>query len=200
MADRAAIPILLLAAGASRRMGGPDKLLIRIGGESLLRARARAALGGGPGPVLVTLPPGCPERRAALAGLDVTPVEVPDAQDGMAASLRAGIAALPAGAFAALILLADTPAITPADIGAVAAAFDPADPRPVRGAEPDGRPGHPVLLPARLFGPLARLRGDIGARHLLAAEDAVFVTLPEGHATTDLDTPEDLERWRRDHP
>jgi molybdenum cofactor cytidylyltransferase len=191
------IPILILAAGASRRMGGRDKLVETVDGAAMLRGRAEVAIAARLGPVFVTLPPDRPARARALDGLDVTPVPVRGAAEGMAASLRAGIAALPPDAPAVLILLADTPAITAADLRAVAAAFDAADPQPARGAEPDGTPGHPVLLPARLFPALARLTGDAGARSLLVGEAVRLVGLPRGHATTDIDTVEALAQWRR---
>jgi molybdenum cofactor cytidylyltransferase len=192
-----AVAILILAAGASRRMRGADKLLARIDGEAMLRGRAVVALAAGLGPVLVTLPPDRPERARALDGLAVTPVAVPDAAEGMAASLRAGIAALAPDAPGVLILPADMPAITAADLRAVAATFDPADPRPARGADPDGTPGHPVLLPRALFGAAAGLSGDTGARGLLAGTPPSLVPLPPGHATTDIDTPEALATWMR---
>lgn len=192
------VPILILAAGASSRMGGLDKLVEPVaGGVPLLRDRAETALATGQ-PVLVALPPEieAPARRAAVAGLAVTTLSVPDAGKGLSASLRAGIAALPPGARGVVIVLADMPEITAEDIAAVIGAFD--GDHVARGCDARGKPGHPVLLPASMFGDLAALSGDQGARDVLAGlRDVRLVPLPGHHAHTDLDTREDWERWRR---
>ena len=100
-----------------------------------------------------------------------------------------------------LVLLADLPEIEAADLGALTAAFlaDPAAPV-LRATSAAGVPGHPVILPRRLFHRVAQLRGDAGARELIGAEAAAgrlrLVPLPGARAVTDLDTPEDWARWR----
>lgn len=176
-------------------MRGGDKLLEEVGGEPLLARLARAGLAAGL-TVIVTLPdPGHPRARA-LAGLDVIRVPVPDAAEGMAASLRAGLAACPEGAAGLMILPADMPEIDAGDLATLAAAFaeDPA--RVLRATGEDGTPGHPVVFPRRLFPALAGLRGDEGARSILKGEDVRLLALPGRHALTDLDTPEDWAAWR----
>lgn len=188
----AEIALLLLAAGAAQRMRGRDKLLEEVGGMALLRGRALACLEAGLGPVLVTLPPGAGARHAALAGLAVTPVEVARAAEGMGASLAAGAAAVPPGMAGVMVLPADMPEITAADLRAVAAGFDGT--RALRGTGADGTPGHPVIFPATALPALAALTGDRGARDLAAG--ARPVALPGRHALTDLDTPEDWAAWR----
>jgi len=190
------VPILVLAAGASSRMRGRDKLLEDVGGQPLLRDRLNTALCCGQ-PVFVTLPAAekAPDRWAAVPGGDVTPVAVEMAQDGMAASLVAGLSALPHTAQGVVILLADMPDITANDLRAVLAAFD--GQTAVRGLGTSGKPGHPVVLPSHRFKALMALTGDQGARGMLAAaDDVVMVPLPGNHAETDLDTPEDWARWR----
>lgn len=195
----AGVATLLLAAGASSRMRGGDKLLEEVAGLPLLGHMARQALAVG-GPVLVTLPPDRPARAAALDGLAVTRVTVPDAAEGgMAASIRAGVTALPPGVAAVLVLLADLPEITGADLRAMVAAWAAAPDAPVlRACAADGRPGHPVIFPARLFPALRGLTGDSGARDLLRAEAAAvrLFPLPGARAVTDLDTPEAWAEWR----
>ncbi len=190
------IVILLLAAGGSTRMRGADKLLEEIDGEPLLRRHARAMAGLGL-PVIVTLPPRPSGRRDALEDLDVQMVEVADAASGMAASIRAGVRAA-VDASGLVLLPADMPDITSGDVQRVIGVFAAEDGgRIVRGTTPDGVPGHPVIFPARCFAALSALTGDIGARRVLQGEDVVEVALPENHALTDLDTPEDWAAWRR---
>lgn len=191
------IPILIPAAGASRRMRGADKLLEVVSGVALLRHQALSALETG-APVIVTLPHDRPARHQCLSGLPVQIVMVPDPTEGMAASIRAGIGAVPDAACAVMILLADMPDITGADLAAMLAAFrnDPAAPI-LRACAADGTPGHPVIFPRRHFGALAALTGDAGARALLAhAPDLRAFPLPGTRATTDLDTPEAWAAWR----
>ncbi len=190
------IAILLLAAGSSSRMRGADKMLEPVAGEPVLRRQARTALGAA-GPVLVAVPPGRPPRMQALEGLDVIRVEVADADAGMAASIRAGVAALPTHVSGVAILPADMPEITGDDLRLIGAAFCKAGmTQIVRATAQDGKPGHPVVFPMRLFPALLALRGDMGARPVLDGEDIVNVPLPAQHALTDLDTPEDWAAWR----
>ena len=192
------VPILILAAGASTRMRGRDKLLEPVGTEPLLRRVAKVALTSGQS-VLVALPPGAALRRAALAGLPLELLTVADASTGMAASIRAGVAALPATATALLLMLADMPDIGPSDIKALLDAHDPTPDAPIlRAAGAGGEPGHPVLFPARYFPQLRQLTGDTGARTILSdpAAPVHLIPLPGAHAVTDLDTPEDWDRWR----
>ncbi len=122
--NRSDIPILLLAAGQSSRMRGRDKLLEPIDGVPLLRRQAIRALSATEGPVLVLLPPAPHPRYDVLDGLGVTLVPVPDAAEGMNASLRRAIAALPKDAQAAMVLLADLPDLTVDDLKFVMQSVD----------------------------------------------------------------------------
>ena len=191
---RADVVILLLAAGASSRMRGADKLLQRIDGVPVLRrqAQAMASLGR---KVIVALPPDRPLRGAALEGLNVQRLAVAEAATGMAASIRAGTAAAQRAAGLA-ILPADMPEITAQDMAQVLQAFAAQNAQRIaQGCGADGTPGHPVIFPARLLGALAALRGDRGARAVLQGEDVLHIPLPARHALTDLDTPEDWADW-----
>ncbi|NEY88833.1 nucleotidyltransferase family protein [Tabrizicola oligotrophica] len=188
--------ILLLAAGSSSRMRGGDKLLECIDGEPQLARIARAALATGC-PVSVALPPDRPGRAACLAGLALRLVAVPNPEAGMAASLTAGLGALPAAA-PVLLLLADLPEITAEDLQTILAAWQIRPDCIARGAAADGTPGHPVGFPADLRPELLALTGDLGAREVIGRhkDRLMIVPLPGTHATTDLDTPEDWARWR----
>lgn len=188
--------LLLLAAGASRRMRGADKLMEPVEGEPLLRLQARRGIEAGLA-VLVTLPPDRPERWATLEGLAVRRVPVTDAGEGLAASIRAGVAAAPPDA-AVLLLLADLPEIEAADLARMAALHRAAPDTLLRATAADGRPGHPILFPADLRPELQTLEGDQGARRILerAAGRLRLVPLAGTRAVTDLDTPEDWALWR----
>lgn len=193
------LPIILLAAGASSRMRGRDKLLEQVEKMPLLRLQAMRARGATAGPVLVTLPPAPHPRYPVLDGLDVRRVSVQDPGEGMAASLRAGIAALPENTPCAMVLLADLPEITSADLISVACAVDLSSDRLIwRGATQTGAPGHPIVFHARLFPALSQLRGDTGGREVVqtAQGKVTYVPLPGNRARRDLDTPEDWAAWR----
>lgn len=190
------LQILILAAGASSRMRGADKLLEQVAGQPLLRHIAGQALATGL-PVTVTLPPDRPARAAALDGLTVRRITVPDAGLGMAHSLRAGLASLqPQGAV--MVLLADLPEITTDDLTMLAQAHARTPGQILRATDASGQPGHPVIFPGSLRTGLMQLSGDDGARSLLRrhAGDLQLIALPGQNATTDLDTPEDWAAWR----
>lgn len=187
--------ILILAAGAASRMRGADKLLEPVDGVPLLTRIARAALATGL-PVTVALAPDRPARRAALNGLAVTPVTVPDPGLGMAASLVAGLAAMPPGPV--MLLLADLPEITAEDLTRMAEAHHAAPELIHRGTAEDGTLGHPVIFPGWARAGLLSLTGDQGAREVirLHTDRLQLTALPGRHATTDLDTPEAWAEWR----
>lgn len=191
-------PILILAAGASSRMEGADKLLERIDGLPLICRMARAALTVSPD-VYVTLPAQPHPRWATLAELKVTKVPVPDAAKGLSASLRAGITALPPAEHV-LLLLADMPDIGPAEMRAILAGPGQyPDALIWRGATADDAPGHPVLVARKLWPALTALSGDSGAQAILKqhSQETVLIPLPGNAARTDLDTPQDWAAWRK---
>ena len=158
VAARPHVAALVLAAGAARRMRGRDKLLEPVGGRPVLRAAVEAAAASRADEVVVVLPPGAEARRAAIAGAAVRTVEAADWAEGMAASLRAGLAAVSERADAVVVLLADMPEVGAADIDRLIAAFDPAEGREIcRAVSADGMPGHPVLFGRRFFEALAAL-------------------------------------------
>ncbi|TCL09611.1 CTP:molybdopterin cytidylyltransferase MocA [Shimia isoporae] len=192
------LAILLLAAGRSSRMNGKDKLLEPVNDTPLLRMMAlRAQINNVP--VFAVLPPDRPEREKALTGLDVQTVVAQNAHEGMAHSLIAGIAALPSAIDAAMILPADMPEITADDIATMVAAHKNAASNSIlRATAHDATPGHPVIFPRAYFDELSLLSGDEGARSVLANHKTriTFVPLPDHHALTDLDTPDEWAEWR----
>ncbi|WP_425100644.1 nucleotidyltransferase family protein [Tropicibacter sp. S64] len=193
------IAILIPAAGASSRMLGKDKLLEPVDGMPLLRRQASRALFTGCH-VTVTVPDHDHPRCKALAGLPVQLVAVPDAADGMSASIRRGVAMLPKGMTAVMILPGDMPDLEVPDLLKLIHGFR-AVPHPMlqQACGADGTPGHPVLFPADCFMGLTRLTGDQGAREIVKANAHRLARIPlEGdRALTDLDTPEAWEKWRQ---
>ncbi|HSG55542.1 MAG TPA: nucleotidyltransferase family protein [Paracoccaceae bacterium] len=197
------IAILILAAGGSTRMGpGRDKLLEAVAGQPLLaRAIGQACATGAQ--VFVALPGPDHPRTALRLGSCAQAVYVADAAEGMAASIRAGVAALPAQIDAVMILPADMPEVTGDDLQTVMDGFVAGHGKAIAQAcSDDGRPGHPVIFPRRCFAALTRLSGDRGAKSLLAGDSLPVrqIPLPAAHALTDLDTPQDWADWRRGQP
>ncbi len=190
------LTILILAAGASSRMRGADKLLQDIDGQPLLARITRAAQATGL-PVLVVLPPDRPARLTALIPTGAAHVIASQAALGLSASLTSGIAALPPD-HAVMLLLADLPEITTEDLTRIASTHDQNPEAILRGSAADGTPGHPVLFPAAYRKELLDLTGDEGARAVLVRhrDRLQLVPLADRHATTDLDTPEDWAAWR----
>ncbi|MEO9631884.1 MAG: nucleotidyltransferase family protein [Sulfitobacter sp.] len=195
---KAPLPVILLAAGASSRMRGRDKLMEDVDGQPLLRRQTRLAQS--VGPVTVALPPAPHPRYTALTGLDITPLPIPDAAEGMGASLRRAFADLPPDTAAAMVMLADMPDLEPSDLARLAASVDLSSETLVwRAATEDGKPGHPIIFAAALFDQLKRLSGDDGGRAVVhgAGARVQLVPLPGQRARLDLDTPEDWAAWRK---
>ena len=193
------LPILLLAAGGSSRMRGRDKLMEEVEGRPMVARQAALARAASSGAVIVALPPAPHPRHAALAGLDVTILPVAEAAEGMGATLRNAVAALPAGTAAAMVLLADLPDLPVPDLEMVAAAVTKHPEALIwRGATEDGHPGHPIVFTAQLFGDLMRLEGDSGGQSVVrqAGDRVHLVPLPGQRARRDLDTPEAWAAWR----
>lgn len=197
------LPIVLLAAGQSSRMGGRDKLLEVVDGMPLLRRQALMALAAKAGPLFVTLPEAPHPRYDVIDDLDVTVIPVPDAAEGMNASIRRGVAALPPDATATMLLPADLPDLTTEDLITCLRAVDLASNMSIwRGATADGKPGHPIIFAATHFAAFAKLTGDSGGRDIVAAaqDQTQLIPLPGQHARRDLDTPQAWEAWRRENP
>lgn len=201
--NKTVIPIILLAAGQSSRMRGRDKLLEVVDGEPLLRRQAMMALAANSGPVIVTLPSKPHPRYDVIEDLEVTRIAVPDAAEGMAASLRCGFSALPPDTPAAMLLLADLPDLTIDDLRKCLQSVDLQSSKSIwRGATKQGEPGHPIIFGAVHFPEFAKLTGDNGGREIVvAAKDrSVLVPLSGQHARRDLDTPEAWAKWRAENP
>lgn len=193
-AVRAAVHAVVLAAGRSSRMGGPNKLLALFHGEPLVRRVAESALASEVAGVTVVTGHQAERVRAALDGLGVSFTANPDFATGLASSLKAGIAALPDEAAGALILLADMPEIEAGDLDRLIDAFRRSAGRAIVRATHGGKRGNPVILPRAVFAEIARIEGDTGARHVIEAGVAEVLDVELGRsASLDVDTPDAME-------
>ena len=191
------VAAVLLAAGAARRFGS-QKLLHPVAGAPLVRHSAESLLSAALEAVLVVVGSDAHAVRAALDGLPVRIVEATDWEEGMAASLRAGVGALGDDVEAVVIALGDEPSVGAGVIDPLVAAWRTGAALVVAptfgGAQ---RP--PVLFDRALFPELLALRGDHGARRVIARVPArvqlVPLDLPEPH---DVDRIEDVDAVERE--
>jgi CTP:molybdopterin cytidylyltransferase MocA len=176
---------LLLAAGAGSRMGMPKALMRDADGTSWLQRSVSALVDAGCDPVTVVLGARAEEARAVVPD-GVAVVVADDWAEGMAASLRAGLAAL-GGDDAVVLSLVDLPDVTADVVRRVVAAG--ADPATLIRAAYDGRPGHPVVIGSEHWAGVAdSATGDQGAKPYLAAHDVALVECGDLATGRDVDS------------
>lgn len=190
--SRPVLSALVLAAGASRRLGRA-KQLVPVDDEPLVRRTARLACSVCDHCVVV-IGHEAEAVAATLGGLDVTLAPNPDWDAGMGGSLAFGVRALDPGSDGVMILPCDLPRITGGDLERLARAWQAAPDRAVA-ARYGSVTGIPVIFPRARFQDLARLGGDRGAARLLDEASTLIVDCER--AGDDLDTPQDLERLTR---
>ena len=186
---------LVLAGGAGRRFGGDragDKLLADLGGAPVIRRVADAVGSVGFAEVIAITGAGDAAIRRALAGADLLVSHATDWAEGMAASLRVGVAALTPQAKGVCIFLGDMPLVP---VGSCAGLVEAAE-QAGYAARPrcEGKPGHPVAFTRAAFADLMALEGDQGATALLKArpERVAYCDTADKGVLLDIDTPEDL--------
>ena len=185
------IAAIVLAAGESRRYGGPKQLAVHEGRTLLEHVLARAdeaALS----PIVAVVPVWLTRPRSMDAE-HLHWVRNPHPQRGMSYSLALAIEALPTATQAALILLGDQPTVPLATIRAVLAGRGQ---RPVTVARADGHDGPPVLLERSHFGLVTEARGDVGLREVIAARPELVCAVEVASHAPDIDTPDDLRALR----
>ncbi len=190
------IAAVVLAAGRSTRMGGPNKLLAEIGGRPLVRIAVEEALASRARPVVVVTGHQRDKVEAALAGLDVQRVHNPNFADGLSTSVKTGLAAVPDDAAGAIVCLGDMPQVRAPLIDKLIAAFDPERGALVVIPTLDGKRGNPVVWSRRFFHDLMAIEGDVGARVLISRypEAVTEVPVTDTAALTDVDTPDAFEQ------
>ncbi|HEY5253899.1 MAG TPA: nucleotidyltransferase family protein [Acidobacteriaceae bacterium] len=197
-ADSMPIPAIVLAAGASTRLGQPKQLLRlpAFGGETLLDRAVDLARASGAAPIFVVLGAHADEIHLECELLDCILVRNEAWTEGMASSLRVGIAAVlehaPA-ASGAMVLVCDQPGLSEGHLRRLRDAHKEDGDRIV-GSRYAGRTGVPAIFPRSLFPALLELQGDQGARALLQQTGAAVHAIDFPGGEFDLDSPEDVER------
>ena len=187
--------VVVLAAGAgSRYHGTRHKLSEKLGGDTVLVRTLRNAIESEMSVVLVISQALIAEARGLVAPEDMVVVDARSQTGwGMGDSIAAGVS-IHASAGGWLMLPADMPLVRPATLRAVADALDQ---QPIAFAQHRGRRGHPVGFGAELFSELVMLKGDEGARRLLARYPTAAVELDDPGVLFDIDTVDDLAIARR---
>ena len=186
---------VVLAAGTSSRMGR-NKLLLEVAGKSLLRRAVTTAIDGGLDPVLVVLGHESERARRELEGLGCEVVLNAGFQEGIHSSVRTGIAAVPAGCAAAVVLLADMPLVDAEMVRTLIRRYRDGRLLLVV-SDYEGVDAPPILYDRPLFVELAVLEGEGCGKRVVKRHsgEAVRIRWP-ARALTDLDRPEDVERVR----
>jgi CTP:molybdopterin cytidylyltransferase MocA len=180
-------------------MGGPNKLLLPVGGVPLVRRAAQALVGGGLSPVVVVLGREAGEVSRALRSLPVRGVRNPNWPQGMGTSIATGVSALAPETDAVAVSLGDLFALRAATVAHLAEAYEGSS-RGIAVPVFRGRRGHPVIFRlGRYRDRLVTLSGDRGARALLteAAEDVLEVVVDDPGTVQDVDTPAQYARLAR---
>jgi molybdenum cofactor cytidylyltransferase len=189
--------VVVLAAGASTRMGTPKQLLA-LEGKALLVRAVEAALSSTAWPVVVVLGAHAEKIRPALARHPVLVAENPAWAEGMASSLRAGITTLQQfsrGIDAAVVALCDQPAFS-AEVIAQLVGLQTTSGRSIVAARYAGRHGAPALFMREHFPALTALTGEEGARALLNGNPDRVAGLELPQLALDLDSPADFAALR----
>lgn len=182
--------VLVLAAGASKRLGQP-KQLVKLGGRPALHLVVTTAVALTGNAVTVVVGANAREMTHLLAHSPASVIVNRSWEEGMASSLRFGLASLPPGCDAVLVLLGDQVGVTADDLKRLAAAWK-GEESLIAAAVYDQHVGVPAIFPRLCFSELAELRGDHGARAVLERNSYRLVRVPMSNAAIDLDTPEDL--------
>lgn len=191
MNPKTGIAAIVLAAGSSSRMGGQDKLMMKIGGETLLYRTVKNICASAVSKCIIVVRNDVDKYRAMLEDFDVEIVLAANAYEGMSVSLKAGMNAAGEYLNGYMICLGDMPDLLPHHFNQVIAAHR--DDKIIRPRTIDGRYGHPVLFAQCYYDKLKKMSGDVGARSLIKEQCSNVIELEMDDAIlTDLDT---LRAW-----
>jgi molybdenum cofactor cytidylyltransferase len=189
------IAALVLAAGRSRRMAPHNKLLVADRtGKTMIARVVDNVLSSNARPVLVVTGHQAEQVQNALGGRPVRYVHAPDYADGLSASLKAGIAAIPDDCAAAVVCLGDMPLVTGRMIDRLLSHYDPDEGRKIVLPTFRGKQGNPMLWDRQFFQEILQISGDSGARFLLGKhlEVVAEVEMADDAVLRDFDTTDSL--------
>ncbi len=185
---------IILAAGASLRMGQPKPLLLWRG-EPLIRHVARTALNAGLSPVVIVTGAHASEVGTVVADLPVRLIYNPAWEAGQSTSMRCGLQALPDTIGSTVFLLADQPQI-PIELVKALKDRHAQTLSPIVAPLIDDRRGNPVLFDRATFADLQSVTGDVGGRAVFSKHPIAYVPWYDTNLLLDVDTPEDYQRLR----
>lgn len=199
---------VLLAAGESRRMGGPNKLLLPVRGAPLVRRSLETLLACAPRELCVVLGHEASRVRAALEGAggpspgSVRLVVNDEFASGQVSSVRAGLSALRDRVDAVMICLADQPALTADDLRLLLTAFQQRPHGSFLVPTHEGARGNPVLLDWSSVREVLEQGTRVGCRHFMDrhAERVYRFEMPNDHVVRDLDFPADYAALSASEP
>lgn len=189
------IAAVVLAAGRSRRMAPHNKLLVTDkAGKPMIARVVDNVLSSNARPILVVLGHQAEQVEHALAGRPVRYVHAQDYAEGLSASLKAGIAAVPPECSAALVCLGDMPLVTGRMMDRIVSMYDPEEGRLIVQPTFRGKQGNPMLWDRRFFADILAISGDSGARFLVGkhAEVVAEIEMADDAVLRDFDTTESL--------
>ena len=194
------VTAVLLAAGSGSRMGHKPKSLLELNGEPLIRRSARQLLDAGVTQLVVVLGHYAADIEAPLDGLPVHKVYNPDPDQGLVSSQRLGLQALSDNTDTVIMSLADQPLVTTQDIQTLLLAFASST-KDMLFPFVNGQPGNPVLLSARARKDILAGESDYGCKEWRQSHSAhtYKFTSDNSHFVTDLDRPEDIADFAKQH-
>ena len=194
------VAAVLLAAGSGSRMGHKPKSLLELNGEPLIRRSARQLLDAGVTQLVVVLGHYAADIEAPLDGLPVHKVYNPDPDQGLVSSQRLGLQALSDNTDTVIMSLADQPLVTTQDIQTLLLAFASST-KDMLFPFVNGQPGNPVLLSARARKDILAGESDYGCKEWRQSHSAhtYKFTSDNSHFVTDLDRPEDIADFAKQH-
>ena len=191
------VAALVLAAGRSRRMAPVNKLLVKDGeGVPMVARVVDNVLASHARPVVVVTGHERERVETALAGRPVRFAHAEDYAEGLSASLKAGLATLPADIDGVVVCLGDMPLVAGPFIDRLIAAFDPEEGRAIAMPTFRGKQGNPMLWSREFLPEMMAITGDVGARHLVGkhADRVVEVEMADDAVLKDFDTAEALRK------
>lgn len=187
--------VVVLAAGASTRLGEP-KQLVRLDGRPLLHTMVGRAVALAGHAVTVVIGAHAQELTQLLRHSPASVIVNRHWREGLGSSIRLGVASLPPACDAVLLMLADQVAVTADDLKRLASAWKGQD-GVIAASQYSGTIGVPAIFPRWSFSDLMGVRGDHGAKAVLQRHPDRMVRVPMSNAAIDLDTPEQLAELRR---